>query len=161
MTILAIDPGTNESAFVRWNGNRILEFGIVENSILLHRLENILPEEKGEPVYCEMIASYGMAVGKEVYETILWIGQFVHACKMNCRKSALIYRKDVKMHLCHSMKAKDGNIRQAILDRFGGKDLAIGKKKSQGIFYGVSSHTWAALAIAIYTHDTKHQGVEF
>ena len=53
------------------------------------------------------------------------------------------------MYLCHSMKAKDGNIRQAILDLYGGKDVALGNKKRPGPLYGVSKDIWAALAVAI------------
>jgi hypothetical protein len=37
-----------------------------------------------------------------------------------------IYRKDEKMNICHSMRAKDSNIRQALIDRFG----VVGTKKN-------------------------------
>ena len=64
----------------------------------------------------------------------------------------MIYRKDVKLHLCGSPRAKDSNIRQALIDRFGpGKEKAIGLKKTPGPLYGVKSHVWAALAVAV-TH---------
>lgn len=158
MTITAIDPGTTESAFVEWNGHRVISFGIVENEILLKRLEHCSVYEMRHLVFIEMIASYGMPVGKETFETVLWIGQFVHACKISSFQNFLVYRKDVKMHLCHSMKAKDGNIRQAIIDRFGGKELAIGTKKNPGVLYGISSHLWAALAVAVYSYDNLQKG---
>ena len=73
-------------------------------------------------IVIEMIASYGMPVGKEVFETCVWIGKFAEASGM---KENYIYRKDEKMNLCHSMKAKDSNIRQALIDRFG----VVGTKK--------------------------------
>jgi hypothetical protein len=60
-----------------------------------------------------------------------------------------IYRKDEKMNLCHSMKAKDANIRQALIDRFG----VVGTKKSPGWFYGVSKDVWAAIAVGVTYHD--------
>ena len=49
---------------------------------------------------------------------------------------------------------KAENIRTAILDRFGGKDSAIGKKANPGVLYGLSGDCWSALAIAITFHET-------
>jgi hypothetical protein len=71
----------------------------------------------------EMIASYGMPVGKEVFDTYVWIGRFAEASGM---PTNYIYRKDEKMNICHSMRAKDSNIRQALIDRFG----VVGTKKN-------------------------------
>ena len=74
----------------------------------------------------EMIASYGMTVGQTVFETCVWIGRFVEIASFNNIKFEYIYRKDEKMNLCYSMKAKDSNIRQALIDRFG----PVGTKKN-------------------------------
>lgn len=73
-----------------------------------------------------MIASYGMPVGKEVFETCLWIGRFTELAILQGIDVEYIYRKEEKMNLCQSMKAKDSNIRQALIDRFG----VVGTKKS-------------------------------
>ena len=93
-------------------------FDKVKNDELLQFLENNRYENFNivESMVIEMIASYGMPVGKEVFETCVWIGKFIEASGM---KEHYIYRKDEKMNLCHSMKAKDSNIRQALIDRFG------------------------------------------
>ena len=75
--ILAIDPGTFESAFVRMDGDyRPVSFGKIPNEELLQR---IYGAEKEDRLVIEMVASYGMAVGKEVFETVLWIGRFWEA----------------------------------------------------------------------------------
>jgi hypothetical protein len=95
-----------------------------------------------------MIASYGMAVGSSIFETCVWIGRFIEVARTPVR---LCYRKDVKMHLCGSMRAKDGNIRQRLIDIFGPQ----GTKKQPGKTYGIKSHTWAALAVAVYAAETK------
>ena len=61
---------------------------------------------------------------------------------------------EVKMNLCHSAKANDADIRQALIDRFGpGKQKAIGLKGSPGPLYGVSKHCWAALALAVHGYE--------
>lgn len=75
----------------------------------------------------EMVASYGMPVGETVFETCVWIGRFIeHLNRFAIKDYFKIYRKDEKMNICHSMKAKDSNIRQALIDRFG----EVGTKKN-------------------------------
>ena len=150
MKILAIDPGNEKSAFVLWDGYKILKKGIWDNYDLLYDLN------KGDLLAIEMVASYGMPVGKTVFETCVWIGRFMeryYSQWTNPKKDSVrwVYRKDVKMHLCQTMRAKDSNIRQALIDRFG----APGTKKSQGLLYGVSKDIWAALAVAVYQYDIK------
>ena len=54
---------------------------------------------------------------------------------------------------CKRLHALSMNIRQALIDRFGGKEKAIGLKKTPGPLYGISSHAWAALALAITYSD--------
>lgn len=111
----------------------------------------------------EMIACYGMPVGKEVFETVFWIGRFIQCWFENGshHKSipARIYRQDVKLHLCKSPRANDATIRAALIDRFGpGKERAIGKKKTPGPLYGVKGDVWAALALAVTFADKLKAG---
>jgi hypothetical protein len=93
-----------------------------------------------------------MPVGKETFETCVWIGRFIAELPeyVEVRR---VYRKDVKSVLCGSMKAKDGNVRQALIDRFPatgtGKTPQIGINAGQGPLYGVKSHLWAALGVAV------------
>ena len=95
-----------------------------------------------------MIACYGMAVGAEVFETCVWIGRYLEKAQGDMSR---IKRGEVKMHLCHSMKAKDSNIRQALIDRFG----APGTKKAPGLTFGLSGDMWAAFAVAVTYHDNN------
>ena len=64
----------------------------------------------------------------------------------------------MKLALCGSARAKDANVRQAIIDRFagvGGKAVAVGTKKNPGPLYGISNHKWSALALCITWIDMK------
>jgi hypothetical protein len=61
-----------------------------------------------------------------------------------------IYRADVKLHLCNSHRAKDKNVRQALIDLYGPtKEAAIGRKASPGPLYGLAGDGWAALGVAV------------
>lgn len=103
-----------------------------------------------DKVIIEMIACYGMAVGKEVFETCVWIGRFKQIAKSQEVEVEYIYRKDEKINLCNSMKAKDSNIRQALIDRFG----EVGTKRNPGWFYGFKKDVWSAYAVRsdLYRH---------
>jgi hypothetical protein len=156
--IFAIDPGPTQSAalVLKFDGAgvpNVGEFGIYDNAVLLDRIHNLLPGSM--PCAIEMVASFGMAVGAEVFETVYWIGRYAEAYEQAGGKVYRVYRKDVKMNLCHSMRAKDPNIRQAIIDQFGGKDLAIGKKASPGPLYGIKADLWSALAVGLTWLDTR------
>jgi hypothetical protein len=145
--ILAIDPGPERSAWVRFDGGRVVGFGKCPNEVFLADVARWYGNNRTYRCVIEKIASYGMAVGAEVFETCVWTGRFLEA--FGADRCERITRGEVKMHLCGSMRAKDGNIRQAIIDRFGGKEKAIGKKAAPGPLFGVSGDVWAALAVAI------------
>ena len=149
MRIAAIDPGTTESALVQWDGERVLSAEICPNPELLCALRN---QNLPYRLVIEQVESYGMAVGREVFETVLWSGRFFEAFehrRPGMNSARMVPRRTVKLHLCNSMRAKDANIRQALIDRFG----PPGTKKAPGVLYGVKTHLWAALALAVTAHD--------
>lgn len=144
--ILAIDPGTAKSAYCIYAGGEILEAGIHENSEIIR---SVIRCARWDVMAIEMVASYGMAVGKEVFETVRWIGRFQQAC-LDPEDVAFVYRKDVKIHLCNNMKAKDSNIRQTLIDKIGPQ----GTKKEPGPTYGIAKDMWSALAVAVTYDET-------
>lgn len=147
--ILAIDPGNVKSAYCILNPDLSLhEFGIFENEEILEIISAACCYGKMKNVAIEMIASYGMAVGATVFDTCVWVGRFTEVANKYADVT-YIYRKDEKMNLCGTMKAKDANIRQALIDRFG----VVGTKKDKGWFYGVSKDVWAAVAVGVTYHD--------
>lgn len=153
MQILAIDPGPDKSACLVWDGEKVLHADILDNEgIRIGLSAQVRWNAAYDKVAIEMVACYGMPVGKEIFETCLWIGRFMERAVSPVE---LVYRLQVKTHFCHSARAKDANVRQAIIDRFGGKEKAVGKKASPGPLYGVKSHLWSALAIALFVADQK------
>ena len=103
-----------------------------------------------------MVASYGMPVGREVFETCVWIGRFAEIlARTTGREPRLVCRRDVKLHHCHSPRANDATIRQALVDRFayGQPNHGKGTKKQPGWFYGFHADIWQAYALAVATAD--------
>lgn len=168
--IFAIDPGNEYSAYVLANDDlSIVDKGKVKNNELLEiiyetflmHVENGKIKSNVDHVAIEMVASYGMAVGKDVFETCVWIGRFYQAIYEQTNiKPKFIYRKDEKMCLCHSMKAKDSNIVQALIDRFapGTSNKGKGTKKEPGYFYGFKKDIWQAYAVLVTYHDIYIKG---
>ena len=156
--ILAIDPGSTKSGWCIIDAatHKPLNFDKTANEELLARLRNTSIHADGGPtVVIEMIASYGMAVGAEVFETCVWIGRFYEAINISGPDPELIKRQPVKLHHCHSPRATDANVRQALVDRFapGQRNYGKGTKAQPGWFYGFSADVWQAYALAVYAAD--------
>lgn len=164
MKLLAIDPGPVRSAWVLYDTERqtIKAHAISQNDGLVSRLESggfngidrmvvEYPAPRGQPMYTQLV------------DTIFWIGRFVQAYGFSWEP---IDRKDIKMHLCESTRAKDANIRAALISYFskmpdqgGGKIPAIGLKNKPGPLFGISKDLWAALAVAVTYSEIKAQDV--
>lgn len=156
-TVLAIDPGNEHSAWVQFytgaTNRQLVRFGYDLNATVLAAFP--LFAREADVLVCEMIASYGMPVGREVFDTCRWIGRFEQEWRHQSDGAFnLMYRKDVKLHLCGQVRAKDANVAQALRDRFGGK-LCKGTAKRPGPLFGVSGDVWAALAVAVTWAETK------
>uniref|UniRef100_A0A6M3LMW5 Uncharacterized protein n=1 Tax=viral metagenome TaxID=1070528 RepID=A0A6M3LMW5_9ZZZZ len=152
MIILAIDPGTVQSAWLVWTGSSVANHAIEPNVELIARLR----QRRGaigwaDCAVIEQIASYGMPVGAEVFETVRWSGRFEEA--LYPVPVHQLPRRAVKLHLCGSARAKDANVRQALLDKFGGR-AAIGRKAAPGPLYGIKSDLWAAFGVAVTFAET-------
>ena len=143
MKILAIDPGPNQSGLLVWDGKTILYKEIVDNNqIIIEDLCSI----SADVLLVEQIKSLGMPVSDSIFDTVFWTGRFIQKWYGLWHR---VPRREVKMHLCGSMRAKDSNIRQALIDRLG----EPGTKKNPGVTYVVKKDLWAALALAVYWMD--------
>lgn len=144
--LLAIDPGTTKSAWCTYDTSKnppSISAGILPN----REMKNLVSLMGDQTLIVEMIASYGLPVGAEVFETCVWIGRFIEAHGGLHRR---VFRKEVKMHLCGSLRAKDSAIRQRLIDLLG----KPGTKKNPGRTYGLATDMWAALSVAVFAAET-------
>ena len=144
--ILALDPGPTQSAWVRLDDGAPAGFAKQPNEGVLAMLAGY--RSGSDVLVIERIASYGMAVGAEVFETVYWSGRFAQAFGGWVER---LPRLAIKMHLCHNSRAKDANIRQALIDRYGGPACI----RKGGALYGVKADIWAALAVGLTWLDTN------
>lgn len=154
MRILAIDPGNIESGYadISLPDFKLHSFGKIKNEELLGNLESIAYAENYDTKVIEMIAGMGMAVGQSVFDTCVWIGRFAQVFGGDME---YVFRRDEKTMLCGTMRAKDANIRQALIDRYAKFDFKSGKgtKKNPDTFYGVSKDVWSAIAVGVTYYD--------
>lgn len=147
--ILSIDVGTSETGYciVDKETYKPLQFGKISNEELL----KIVKKEEYDILVYEEFQSYGMPIGVSTITSITWNGRYIQSALDRNIPIFPIYRKEEKINICNSMKAKDSNIRQALIDRFG----IVGVKKSPGWFYGFKKDIWSSYAIAVTFLDKQ------
>lgn len=150
--ILGIDPGPTQSGWVIINPHtlRPVNHGISEN----HSLTETITLHPDAHTTIEMISSYGMPVGADVFQTCVWIGRFIE----HTNGYTLHTRTKVRLHHCGSQHAKDPNVVGALVERFapGQRNRGKGTKTEPGWFHGFRSHVWQAYALAVYHADIHH-----
>ena len=175
--ILAIDPGTTKSGWCYLVDDEPLDHGWFDNQKIYTQIKSLAC-----PVVIEDVTHMGMPVGRDVFETVRWTGRFDYLAREVMQQPVhYISRSVVKLSLCGSTRANDGTIRQAIIDRFGGDEIAVGGKKCKGkckgkgwfgrdhdwcpdcggtgkvtlpgVLHGISGHVWSALAVGLTYHD--------
>ena len=159
--IVGIDPGNKESAYCIVNESMLpVNFGKYENETMSNEMKSYMqyftPSDEVE-FAIENIASYGMPVGAEVFDTVRWIGHLEE--RLKGYPQTRIFRKDEKLCICNSPRANDATIRQALIDRFapGEKNFGKGTKSNPGFFHGFKADIWAAFAVCVTCHDLKNE----
>ena len=151
-TILAIDPGYERSAWVLYQTETrsVVDKRIADNDDFMYWIRHSPEAGQVFTIVVEMVACYGRPVGEEVFETCVLVGRIIEACRSRGHDVRRIKRLAVKMAICHDSRAKDANIRQALIDMFGpGREKAIGTKAKPGPLYGLKADIWQALALAV------------
>jgi hypothetical protein len=145
--VLSVDPGQSVSAYVKLSQSAIVDHGMKRNEDVL----SIVATSNFTELAIEMIASYGMRVGKSVFETCVFIGELKATAEARGVPVRLVYRKDVKKFVCGTHLANDRDVRRAMVERYGDS----GSKSAPGRTYGITQDVWQALALATTAlHDS-------
>ena len=161
--ILGIDPGCELSAYCLCDYDTLKpkDFGKVTNAELIDKVITLINDNAMQVVAVELIQSYGMAVGREVFETCYFIGKLCDRIERNTsiKQIRRIYRKDEKLAICGNLKANDTIIRHTLIDMFAKHDLKNGKGtiKNKDFFYGFKADCWSAFAVC-YTAKMQIEG---
>ena len=162
MKVLAIDPGTTQSALILYDDEKheIEIAEIIPNESVLTELAR--RSGYSDTLVIEMFKSYGMSVGDSVLQTCVWIGRFLERWQ---GPSELIYRKTVVSELCGTATANDSNVRNALIDVFTGFEpkgvvgVGVGydrsKRRKPASLGAISKDLWSALAIAVVWSDMR------
>lgn len=116
MITLAIDPGTNESAYVLGDEYKPIQCAKCLNQALINKITRVMNDN--------LLSTARMIVerpvchrhsGAEVSDTAIWTGVFIGTWGVN---GTIQYnRQKVRMH-CVGKKASDSKIRDALIERF-------------------------------------------
>lgn len=143
MLILGIDPGPKQSAYVVYS-NRAEHIGgldIVTNKYL----RDLLLSNDFHKIAIEIPSLRGSIVWQQVIDTAFEAGRIIGDCWNFVKVNPQQWRR----HITGLVNAKDVQVKQCLMARFGTK----GTKKNPGKLYGVKSHIWDALGIAVYAGD--------
>lgn len=148
--ILGIDPGSEETAYALINDFAdVLKANKVPNKDFRAMLR-LMPYKVH--VVIESIQSYGMTVGKEVFQTCYEIGRILEICERNHLPVSLYPRPEYAKAICGVQKVNDAVLRQSLLLRFGGDR----KGEPLHLLKG-NSDKRSAFAVAAYHLDKMRQ----
>ena len=151
MKIIGIDPGNEETAYaVMAEDYTVIEADKQANDQFLDYTLPALIRSGINTVVVEGIQSYGMAVGKTVFETCYIVGECRRVAKLEGAEVRIYARPEYARALVGGMKVKDSTVRQALMTRFGGD------KKGEPLYLlKGNSDKRSAFAIAVYHADKR------
>ncbi len=160
--ILAIDPGAKASTWLHYDSNppEVLSFALTEpNSAVLRTLAEWSPVA-GTPLVLETMCCMGQRVGRDTFQTAIWIGRFEQVWHGRGGVFHEVERPDIKRKLCHDRRGTPTMVRHALSHYFGHDTPreAKGTVKKPGPLFGVKEHIWSALAVAVFFAETGGHG---
>jgi hypothetical protein len=151
MIVLGLDPGTTETGWVLWEQVKAFPGEVDQRGKGPNEAVLSIAREGADLVVIEQFKCYGNAVGDETLAAVRWSGRFEQVAIEGGAEVLFLPRKTVVTHLCGNPRAKDGNVRQALIDRLG----PPGTKKKPGPTHGIANDMWSALALCIVGLDIK------
>lgn len=155
--MFCIDPGNEMSGYLLVLDGRFPDKGKRTNCEIMQIMRQSLCDQNETHVVIERIESQGMAVGDSVFRTCEWVGRFSQVAEDMGACVDYVYRRDEKLCLCENSRAKDKNIRRALIDRYATFDMESGRgtKKHPDVLYGFSADAWSALAVYTTWKDER------
>lgn len=149
MIILGVDPGPEKSAYIEWDhiNKKIYNIGIVNNKDFISNCIRYNQFKHNLFLAIEVPKIFGNKVWQQVIDTAFIAGQIVGKINFPFKKVA---PNEWKLHITGKRGANDQLVKQALMARFGPK----GTKKNPGKLYGLKTHLWDTLGIAVYVGDT-------
>jgi hypothetical protein len=150
--IVAVDPGPEQSAWIRLEGDRPVGFAKHPNHDVLPVLGSFA---RTDELAIEAVQSYGKNVGASVFDTCTWTGRFMQRW-LDAGGPTLhrIFRPEVKRHLAGRVNARDSDVRVAILRRYADKYDTL------EMLDGITGDVWQALAVALTYRDLFQQATD-
>lgn len=143
--VLAIDPGSEQSAWVRVAHGIPVAFAKAPNHDVLDVVKLLAPHDY---IAIEWPHNAGPG-GATILDTAAWAGRFLQRWNdAGGRTPALVYRNSIKAHLLGTTRGNDTAVRRAIIDRF------VAEHGGREHLTGIANDVWQALACAIAFDET-------
>lgn len=126
--ILGIDPGLWESGWAtvtRDGGLRLLAHGVDSNPSVRMKVQAFVASRPQAPVAIEHMQPRGQPTSKDEMDTLFAAGRMTADVPRGLLFG--LTAGTVRLHMCGMRGAKDANVRQAVIDRWGGDQRAIGR----------------------------------
>lgn len=153
MRILAIDPGPERCGLVIYDTEagevaQCDKAATVDAVITLIRYAQA--DHGVQLIACERVQSYGIA-GASLLRTSEVYGRVLQATEAAGLPFVGRYRREVLSLLMVAGRGnRDAMVRERMLEMHGGsRSAACGTKRAPGPLYGVTSHAWQALGLAM------------
>ena len=154
MKILAIDPGPDACGLVVYctDERRVLVADKAKPTDDAVKLVSAMAVQgSAQLVACERVQSYGIS-GGSLLRTAEVYGRVLERAAFGGLQFRGLYRREVlrELDLLGARGNRDAAVRQRMIEMHGGtKRAACGLKSAPGPLYGVSSHAWQALGLAV------------
>lgn len=149
-TVIGVDPGTTQSGIVTLERDgRVGVAQNIDNNEVMALLANTADIHRPGTTFLavEWIENMGMQMGQSTIRTVWWVGRFFQVWQPY--PVIEVPRREVKLKICGDSRAKDPNVRAALMGLYGEDPKAVvGTRKAPGPLYEVKSHAWSALGVA-------------
>jgi hypothetical protein len=148
--ILGVDPGTTQTAYCLVGRDYKIQLA---DKVPNDEFVKMCVSSPNVHIVIESLQSYGMAVGREVFETAYMIGRIMQKAMDNGLRYTLYPRPEYAKAICGVQKINDAVLRQSLLLRFG-------DDKKDGPLFRLKGCTdkRSAFAIAAYHLDKTRGG---